>query len=446
MAAQIDHLFSYGPLDVVATHDENRPGLHVMHADMEMNAFIPKGDPFHKEVQNLIEKNPHSMGFVAKQVYARVEEEGLWHGPAIDTEELKLGPSLKTEMPKPERPAGQSVDPLPKTRTLPITGEMELPREVREAMEYRVEVIPLVLEEGSILARPELKPGDKLVAYEVLRHGNALDGLDPNFSPTLDRLRFDARQDPQALEDALKKARELASQKLDMDTIIPGFGKMTPGNREKALSQTFGHALDGWREPNKGTRKETPEQNAQPDKVEVAPVPQGQDQKRSNEKLMKGWPVNATPVPWHPEPVKKGPAQPKFERHEPVPLLTSKNRPLVLDHGDLITVTRRAMLGIGNSAQKKREQAVSVALQAAVERFGQPVHFEGNPAFLKQTAEMAVKMGIQLESGNKLAAEIYQKALQEQEKNRAPRGNVLGPAQQPPKKRLAVQQDQDLER
>jgi len=123
----------------------------------------------------------------------------------------------------------------------------------------------------------------------------------------------------------------------------------------------------------------------------------------------------------------------KFERYpQPVPLFSHKNRPLVLDHGDQITVTRRALMGLGRPARERREQAVATALQAAVERFGQPVHFEGNPAFLKQTAEMAVQMGIKLEPGSSLAADIYAKALREKEQSMA-KANSLGPARQPQK-------------
>ena len=99
---------------------------------------------------------------------------------------------------------------LKKKLTLPITGEVDLPKAVREAMEYRVEVIPLVLDEGLVLARSELKPGEKPIAYTVLRRGNDLDDLNPQFSTTIDRERFDARKDPQALEKALEKAQALA--------------------------------------------------------------------------------------------------------------------------------------------------------------------------------------------------------------------------------------------
>ena len=100
MAAQLDHLLSYGPLDVVASNDEKNPGLHIVHMDAEHRAFIPQDDPLHREIRNLIEKNPHSKGFVANQIHARLEQEGRWAGPGLhpakghDAEGLSFSPSM----------------------------------------------------------------------------------------------------------------------------------------------------------------------------------------------------------------------------------------------------------------------------------------------------------------------------------------------------------------
>lgn len=299
MAAQIDQLFSYGPLDVLNMHEENSKGLHVVHADMSTTAFIPEADPLHKEVQTLIEKNPHSRGFAANQIYSKVEALGLWNALELDTDGVSFGPSQQVEQQQ-KIEMGNDGLPEPGKQDLAVDPEMKKAANLEK---------PAVESEQPWPQAPEAKP------------------LFP--------------QEPRAPE------------------------------------------------------------------------------------------------------TEKPPSHPSFARQKPVPLLAHKNRPLVLDHGDHITVTRRAMLGIGRTAQEKRELAVGTALQAAVERFGQPVHFTGNPAFLKQTAEMAVNMGIKLEPGDKQAAEIYQKALKkEQEQSRAPRGNVLGPARQQPQK----QQDQDLER
>ena len=315
---------------------------------------------------------------------------------------------------------------IKKKLTLPISGEVDLPQAVREAMNYRVEMVPLVLDEGSVLARSELKPGEQPIAYEVLRRGNDLEGLDPQFSVTLDRMRFDTRQDPQAAEKAIQKARELAAQKLGMSQLIPGYDKATPENQEKLLKSAFRDALDD------GTaRAKIPEQSQESGPAKPGPKSLELD----NAELLQNWPdAQRTP------PAK---ARPVFERHAPEPLLVYKNRPLVLDYGDQITVTRRAMMGIGTSARQRREQAVSTALQAAVQRFGEPVHFEGNPQFLRETAAMAVKLGISLEPGSKLAEEVYREA---QEQAAREQGNALGPARKAPEPQKNLQQDHGLER
>ncbi len=337
---------------------------------------------------------------------------------------------------------------LKKKLTLPITGEVDLPKAVREAMEYRVEVIPLVLDEGSVLARSELKPGEKPIAYTVLRRGNDLDDLNPQFSTTIDRERFDARKDPHALEKALEKAQALASQKLDMDDVIPGYQKATPENQEKLLRSVFRNTLDGWRETEQNAPQQS--QEAIPTKGKQEPgvqpkVPEVQAPEPESADPVKDWPqTTPQPSPFSEETAPDpNPDRPTFARQKPVPILAHKNRPLVLDYGDHITVTRRAMFGIGRRAQEKREQAVGYALQAAVQRFGEPIHFEGNPAFLQETAEMAVKMGIQLEPGSKLAEQIYREV---QEKERIARGNTLGPARRQTERQQAVQQDRGLER
>ncbi len=334
---------------------------------------------------------------------------------------------------------------IKKKLTLPISGEVDLPQTVREAMNYRVEVVPLVLDEGSVLARSELKPGEQPIAYEVLRKGNDLEGLDPQFSVTLDRMLFDTRQDPQAAEKAIQKARELAAQKLGMSQLIPGYDKATPENQEKLLKSAFRDALDDGK-----ARAKIPEQSQEPEPAKPEPEravpepgkeasatkpPEPKSPEPDNAELLQNWPdAQRTP------PAK---ARPVFERHAPEPLLAHKNRPLVLDYGDQITVTRRAMMGIGTSARQRREQAVSTALQVAVQRFGEPVHFEGNPQFLRETAAMAVKLGISLEPGSKLAEQVYREA---QEQAARERWNMLGPARKAPEPQKNLQQDHGLER
>ncbi|UTV80117.1 hypothetical protein MQE22_08785 [Acidithiobacillus sp. YTS05] len=329
---------------------------------------------------------------------------------------------------EPEQSGRLAPKVLKKKIFLPIR-EQELLPAVAQAMEYHVEVVPIVLDEGTQVARAELKPGEKPIAYEVLRRGNELEGLHPQFSPTLDRLRFDARQDSNALEKALQKAQELAAQKLTMDDLIAGFSKATPENQEKLLHSAFRNALDGWKEPEKGIEAQ-PQEN-----------PEKEPAKSLDQDLTKDWPK--APTPPNPSPTQE-PERPTYQRQKPVPLLAQKNRPWVLDYGDHIVVTRRAMFGVGRRAQEKREQAVGYALQAAVQRFGQPIHFEGNPAFLRQTAELAVKLGIELEPGSKLAEQIYREV---QEREQQLRGNILGFARKAPQQQQIPQaMDLGLER
>lgn len=358
------------------------------------------------------------------------------------------------EVLEPAYPAGR-MGPAEKSRAvpkvikkkliLPITGEMDIPQSVREAMNYRVELVPLVLDEGTVLARPELNPGEQPVAYEVLRKGNDLDGLNPGFPVALDRMRFDTRQDPQAAEKALQKAQELAAQKLDMDLLIPGYGKATPENQGKLLKSAFRDALDDRKACAKAPEQSQEPEPAKPEPERAVPEPGKEASATKQPEPKSPEPDNAELVQNWPNTQRTPPAKARqvFERHAPEPLLAHKNRPLVLDYGDHITVTRRAMMGIGTSARQRREQAVSTALQAAAQRFGEPVHFEGNPQFLRETAAMAVKLGISLEPGSKLAGEVYREA---QEQAARERGNALGPARKAQEPQKTLQQDRGLER
>jgi hypothetical protein len=105
----------------------------------------------------------------------------------------------------------------------------------------------------------------------------------------------------------------------------------------------------------------------------------------------------------------------RFERKNPPEVLFAnpKGKPYVLDHGDKVTVTNRAMLGLGHEAAEKRQKAVEIGLKAAVDRFGEPVRFQGNRAFLEETVKVA------LEPGSPMARDIYERAIKEH-------GNQLG--------------------
>ncbi len=115
------------------------------------------------------------------------------------------------------------------------------------------------------------------------------------------------------------------------------------------------------------------------------------------------------------------PEKPRFERKNPPEVLFAnpRGKPYVLDHGDNVTVTNRAMLGLGHDAAEKRRKAVEVGLKAAVDRFGEPVRFQGNRAFLEETVKVALERGIALEPGSPMARDIYERAIKEH-------GNQLG--------------------
>lgn len=321
MAAQLDHLFSYGPLDVVATSEGKAQGLHVLHEDAQMSAFIPSDDPAHKEILALIEKNPHSRGFVANQIQARLEQEGRWAGPTLDDEGNSFGPSQEVtrEEPAPERVPEESLEkaPLAVGPVMPMKAGVS----VVKAQEQPEPENEPAKERGISMGSPDLPVPDPLDAQQ------------PETSP---------------------KVAEPA-KKEDLTKDWPG----SPATDAQA------------------TRQKTPE----PEPARVFP--------------------------------KKSP---------PEVLLTDPKRgkALVLDHGDKVSVTNRALLGIGREAEERRNKSVEVALKAAKERFGEPVRFSGSRAFEEKTIEMAVRLGIQLEPATEHGKRAYEKALEAR--------NTLGPS------------------
>ncbi|WP_226857925.1 LPD7 domain-containing protein [Acidithiobacillus caldus] len=307
MAAELDHLFSYGPLDVVATNDEKARGLHVLHEDAQMSAFIPSDDPLHKELFSLIEKNPHSRGFVANQIQARLEQEGRWAGPALDDEGISFGPSQEV---------------------------------VRE---------------------PAVGTGNP--------------------------------------------ARDLDSD-VEQEATIPELQQRTPLAVGPVMPIEAGVSVA--KEP------EQPEASAK-----------GMAEPSTEEDLTKDWPGNPAKDAQAPE--QKAPeSEPvrTFPKKSPPEVLLAepkRGKALVLDHGDKVSVTNRAMLGIGREAEDRRNKSVEVALKAAKERFGEPVRFSGSRAFEEKTIEMAVRLGIALEPATEHGKRAYEKALEAR--------NALGPSQ-----------------
>ncbi len=335
MATQPEPLFSHGPLSIVASDDEQKSGITVLHDEWDNGEFISQEDPLHKEFLNLIQKNKNSLGFVANQIQARLEQVGRWAGLSLEDEGVIFGPARGVQEIEAEvKSSEEVVAPAEGQVKRPVPGEQE----------------PSVSTESSeSLAKPE-------------------------------------------------KAEE------EKQTEIQPAG---------------------------------PETSAASDLSEKTAKSQEQESEKTNADILQNWPEGAA------EKGQKAEEKQKTFVHLETPniLLSHNKRPLVLDYGDQITVTNRALFGIGRESQKKRENAVGTALSAAVERFGEPVHVVGNKAFLKQTAEMAVKMGIKLEPGDEQARKIYQEALDRAAKEK---GNVLSPARSAPSK--SKEQDLGIER
>jgi len=337
MATQPEPLFSHGPLSIVASDDEQKPGITVLHDEWDNGEFISQEDPLHKEFLNLIQKNKNSLGFVANQVQARLEQVGRWAGLSLEDEGVTFGPARGVQ---------------------------------------------------------------KIEAQQV------------------------------------KSAEEVVAPAEDQ-------GKKTvPGEQEPSVSTESSENPAKPKEPEKNKEeKQTEIQSTEPETPDASSgkpaKSQEQEPEKTNADLLQNWPEGAAD-----KAQKAGEKQKTFVHLEtPVTLLSHNKKPLVLDYGDQITVTNRALFGIGRESQKKRENAVGTALSAAVERFGEPVHVVGNKAFLKQTAEMAVKMGIKLEPGDEQARKIYQEALDRAAKGK---GNVLSPARSAPSK--SKEQDLGIER
>jgi hypothetical protein len=452
MAAQLDHLLSYGPLDVVASNEEKNPGLHIVNVDAESRAFIPQDDPLHKEIRALIEKNPHSLGFAANQINARLEQDGRWQGPAREAEGLSFGPSLSMEVEVPGTVPSFEMETFP-------AQKVDLPDGMKTALNPRVELRPLVIREGSRITPKDMEPGDHLVGYVVKGRTDPLPGADEmehNLFPGKGQQSFSVEE--------LDKARD-AAQAMAGDTAID-FATLEAGYKERA-GREFGSGryfqrghmesgMDRWQEQKaQHFARETPEvAAAEPEKPEIAEAgklgneaavvqerPAPKQTVDHGKDPLANWPVLPQKTSVFPEP--ESPEKPKFERKTPPEVLFAnpKGKPYVLDHGDKVTVTNRAMLGLGSEAAAKRQKAVEVGLKTAVDRFGEPVRFHGSRAFMEETVKVAMERGIKLEPGSPMAKEIYERATREH-------GNQLGPSKaapyRAPEKKREVGKDKGL--
>ena len=142
-------------------------------------------------------------------------------------------------------------------------------------------------------------------------------------------------------------------------------------------------------------------------------------------------------------PNRSAPEAPKYPRKSPPEILMTSRRgaPYVKDHGDQITVTRRATLAITRRGKDEREQAIATALMAARERFGEPVRIHGTPAFVNETIKQAVQQGIKLEPVGHHAEKEYARVLAGEQKLK---DKVLQAGSMSPSKSKEVHKGQGL--
>ena len=419
MAAQLDHLLSYGPMDVVASNDEKNPGLHIVHMDAENRAFIPQDDPLHREIRDLIEKNPHSKGFVANQIHARLEHEGRWDGPGHDAEGLSFGPSMNPEQEKsaPEKGVETELDPsieMPNPRPFAARTPDVVPNGVTPT----VQVQGVVVRDGMAYRPETVEPGEEIARWEASRTFQLPEK--EGYHPSERRMTIESKSfDTQ--EEALAYARDLSQKPASREVLQEYQDKLYPNLSDLNIEKkaVADQAMEAGIKKGEQTR-EAPAADLPPKQKETAA------DIASDMRNMADQPVPVVPL-FPEQQAEKGPEKesdkPKFERKNPPEVLFAnpKGKPYVLDHGDKVTVTNRAMLGLGHEAAEKRRKAVEVGLKAAVDRFGEPVRFQGNRAFLEETVKVAMERGIALEPGSPMARDIYERAIKE-------RGNQLGPS------------------
>ena len=122
-------------------------------------------------------------------------------------------------------------------------------------------------------------------------------------------------------------------------------------------------------------------------------------------------------------------------------MTSRRGAPYVKDHGDQITVTRRATLAITRRGKDEREQAIATALMAARERFGEPVRIHGTPAFVNETIKQAVQQGIKLEPVGHHAEKEYARVLASDQKLK---DKILQAGSMAPSKSKEVRKGQGL--
>ncbi|OCX86934.1 LPD7 domain-containing protein [Acidithiobacillus thiooxidans] len=441
MAAQPDYLLSYGPMNVVGSIDEKRPGLYVAHEASE--AFISRDDPLHQEIRSLIEKNPHSKGFVANQIYARLEQEDRWGGPEQDMDALSFGPSMNLEQEHGAERDDQPENVVERLNYRPFAthGADKLP----EGFSSEVRVAALVVREGARMTPEMPLEGDDFKGWQanrIFKQDHAL-FRDGGNRVMVETLNFATQ------EEAIAAAKKMEKEPADLKTLYEArarSGAIEP-DRFDFMTGVIDEKQQEQEQPDKPLKPEPQEVAAKPS-VEKAEEPDKSKEPEKTQQVesagdiaedmknMANRPIQAEPLFPQPEASpspetsrEQAPSpetRPPFARKQRPEVLMADQRgkPLIYDHGDKITVTRRAIIGLGSAARERREAVTEKSLLEARARFGEPVRFEGSPAFQMQTIAMAVKHGIELEPATPLGKKLYEKALEvDQSKNR------LGPSE-----------------
>jgi len=330
-----------------------------------------------------------------REQYATVDENGnktqpsakelLWLAPETYAKKLQEIRQELVQEQQVEAAKGPDVAEQPEPAKSEEVGPGLPAIRSREVTIPEPEIVDSGIGQGVVTAKAQVNYGP-----EDAKKGGA--ALDVDFEPVVDATQQPGQRGPQSAP-----AREPEQQVEPTD----------PAPTEPAKEPEQAPATEP--EPTQpGQTKPTPAKD---------PGQQAQD-------MLNNWPSGVA-VP--------GPEQRRrFEPKIPPEVLHCKNdnprKPYVLDHGDRIAVTHRAMLGIGREAQNKREQSVMIALKAAVDRFGEPVQFHGTRAFERETIDVAVRYGIALEPVSEHAKGYYKEALEKQQKQQLTVTNSLGPA------------------
>lgn len=292
------------------------------------------------------------------------------------------------------------------TVSLKMADGQDLP----EHYAAEVKLMPLVLDDGTMYpahSRPDLP----IAEYAVQRR--LRDTRFDEFGKTLGNGKY--RQVTQTRAKTLEDAQKLMAEYSQRPVQPEELGHL---QQENAVNVKTYESRMAERQNESDVAQEKETQQKKAPEQDADPLHLG-DIKKTPEHLFPEQPSHqkSPEVPQGPG-VVSAPKREFPKKNPPEVLLANprNNKPHVKDFGDHIVVTRRAMFGAGKAARAKSEQAVTVGLQAAAERFGQPVRFEGNPGFLEETAKQAVKLGIKLEPGNRLAEAIYAKALDARDK------------------------------